>query len=245
MSDFVLGWEETIPGNIKIIGRPFSKVSATKGYDKSLVKRQLALAVQCARQMALDTRDLVGRSITPALERTMEPGPLGFATTLSPLVQEAVIEHFKLAPLTAANAQSYVDLFQRLQQVYMMIQAGIGHNIEIVDIPSEVKHRANGAVNFSNARLLDPGDEDGPRMANRGRIHINFVSLTTRTPQLVARTIIHEASHKFTGMRDHAYISQRIAYRDLTPEKAQSNADSFACFAYDTWNNGAHALRRH
>jgi hypothetical protein len=76
-----------------------------------------------------------------------------------------------------------------------------------------------------------------------GRIHINFHWVTTRTAQRVARTVIHETSHKFVGTRDHAYKPDKGNYAALTPQLARANADSIACFAYYTWKNGgAYAL---
>jgi len=239
---FVLGWEETI-GNVTVIGRPFSQVSATKGYNKLLVKARINDAVTIARRMATETRNLVSKSMTAAIEMRMGPGPHGLVTTLSPTVEAAVAAHFKLpAPMTQANADDWTDLFKYLNTVYMMISQGINGPLKIVDIPSADKLDTNGSVSLSDAKALDTADPSGLRVAKRGRIHINFHWVTTRTAQRVARTVIHEASHKFVGARDHAYKPNKPNYAALTPKLARTNADSIACFAYYTWKNGAYAL---
>jgi hypothetical protein len=241
---FVLGWTTTILGNVQIVGRPLSAISLSKGYDKHAVEHQLTQAVTIARQMVTETHKLVHQSLTPAIERTMGlPGPLGYMSKMDPVVLNAATTHLKMPnALAAGNAQQWIDLFNYLKQVYLMIGQGIRGSFAIVDIPKADKLDTNGSVSLQNAQLLDATDADGLRIADRGRIHINFHWITTRTPHRVARTIIHEASHKFIGTRDHAYKPDHVAYAGLTPSQARANADSIACFAYYTWKNGAYSL---
>lgn len=243
MQSFPLGWNSEILGNVKIVGRPLSAVSLTKGYDKGQVKSQLTHAVTYARQMLTETSSLVDRSLISAIESRAGVGPYGAVVPLSPIVMSAAVEHFKMPnSFTQADADNWVGLFNYLKQAYLMIGQGIRGAFSIVDIPSEEKLDTNGSVSLSRARLLDSSDADGLRIANRGRIHINFHWITTRTPQRVARTIIHEGAHKFVGARDHAYKYDKGAYSSLTHEQAKANADSIACFAYYTWKNGAYKL---
>jgi hypothetical protein len=64
-----------------------------------------------------------------------------------------------------------------------------------------------------------------------GSIHINFKRmLRTVEPlsdSMVARTIIHEASHKFIATHDHAYAGED-KYERLDRREALLNADSYA-----------------
>lgn len=61
-----------------------------------------------------------------------------------------------------------------------------------------------------------------------GRIHIDFGKLANTND--VARTIVHEASHKFCGTQDHAYHPN---LGTLSNVNAKNNADSYAYFAAD------------
>ncbi len=67
--------------------------------------------------------------------------------------------------------------------------------------------------------------------SQRGSIHINFPELLREEKQVselrVARTIIHEASHKFCNTQDHAYADRPI-YRTMPMAEAMWNADSYA-----------------
>lgn len=56
------------------------------------------------------------------------------------------------------------------------------------------------------------------------RIHVDFDTLNQGNE--FARTIVHEASHKFVGTEDHAYMPAN----NLTPDQGQTNADSYAYF---------------
>ena len=244
-SSFVLGWDTTILGNVQIVGRPLSTVSLTKGYNKDSVKGQLLQAVTYARQMVTETENLVQQSITPVLERNLgAPGPFGYSTNLSPVVLNAAHTHFKMPnSLDPANAQAWLDLFKYLKQLYLLIGQGIRGNFSLVDVPSANKADTNGSVGtYGATTLLDPTDPGGLEIGKNGRIHINFHWVTTRTAQRVARTIIHEASHKFCGTQDHAYKHDHGNYAGLTYQQAIANADSIACFAYYTWKNGAYSL---
>lgn len=243
-SSFALGWDTTILGNVKVVGRPFSKVSLTKGYNKDTVKGQLLQAVTYARQMVTETQRLVQQSVTPVIERHVGAGSFGYVTDLSQIVLDAAHTHFKMPnSLTEANSQAWMDLFKYLKQVYMMIGQGIRGTFSLVDVPSADKADTKGSVGtYGATTLLDATNPDGLEIGNNGRIHINFHWVTTRTAQRVARTIIHEASHKFLGTQDHAYKWEKAKYAGLTYNQAIANADSIACFSYYTWKNGAYKL---
>jgi len=65
---------------------------------------------------------------------------------------------------------------------------------------------------------------------DKGSIHINFTTLLGEAKYKhlhVARTIIHETSHKFCDTRDFAY-SYEPGYTTLTKARAMNNADSHA-----------------
>jgi hypothetical protein len=246
-STFVLGWNTKILGNVEIVGRPFSEVSLTKGYNKDLVKSQLTLAITYARQMLTETENLIRQALIPCIERSAgAPGPLGYVTNISPIVVASALQHFKYYPnLTQGNAKGWVELLNFLKQGYMMIGQGIRGACSIVDVRQAEKADCGGYVGYyGTPKLLDPRNPDGVMLAKQGRIHINFQWITTQTAQKVARTIIHEGSHKFIGTQDHAYKYEKAKYAALTVAKAVGNADSFAYFAYSTWKNGAYALEK-
>jgi hypothetical protein len=67
-----------------------------------------------------------------------------------------------------------------------------------------------------------------------GSIHINFDLLLTDSKLSVARTIIHESTHKYRDTEDHAYAWYHRSnvngtpYNQLTKAQAMDNADSYA-----------------
>jgi len=74
----------------------------------------------------------------------------------------------------------------------------------------------------------------------RGSIHVNFQQLLKPEKQVnalrVARTIIHEASHKVCNTQDHAYATQP-GYRILMDHQALWNADSYAYTAVSLYKD--------
>jgi hypothetical protein len=236
-TSFFLGWETTVLGNVQIRGRPLSAIGKTQPYSKTLVQNQLTQSVIAARDMTRTTLKLIKRCETDALMHELDAQDMLTYSRALDLVIDMANTHFhvNLLSLTKANASQWKDLFKYLKQVYTMIGQGIGGSLTLVDVTSE---GTCGSVSLHNARLLDANDPDGLRIADRGRIHVNFSWCLTRTSNRVGRTIIHEGAHKFIGARDHAY-KWNPAYNTLTHNQAMSNADSVACFAYYLWKNGA------
>jgi hypothetical protein len=66
----------------------------------------------------------------------------------------------------------------------MLVRQGIGGPFTLVDIP--INEDANGSVSWRNRRLLDTAHPQGLRIANRGRIHVNFRWALTDTAYRVA-----------------------------------------------------------
>lgn len=95
--------------------------------------------------------------------------------------------------------------------------------------PKKAKVRAMAAAGELERRNAKDGSVPiAPE--EKGSIHINFATLLAQ-PQFqslhVARTIIHEASHKFCDTRDFAYSFQPD-YATMTRPQALANADSHA-----------------
>ena len=69
--------------------------------------------------------------------------------------------------------------------------------------------------------------------SNKGSIHYNFKYLTNAKDHpsysllSIARTLIHEATHKFANTGDHAYVFNN-AYPNLSVAQSLTNADSYA-----------------
>jgi hypothetical protein len=63
-----------------------------------------------------------------------------------------------------------------------------------------------------------------------GEIHISFKCLEELrySDQMVARVIIHEASHKYWATVDHWYAHQQAQYEKMTCDECVENADSYA-----------------
>jgi lysine-specific metallo-endopeptidase family protein len=70
-------------------------------------------------------------------------------------------------------------------------------------------------------------------------IHLCMTNFQSRSNECLARTIVHEFTHRYAGTDDNGYCKTGCGYSscpsDLTPDKALENADSYACFVYELW----------
>jgi hypothetical protein len=70
-------------------------------------------------------------------------------------------------------------------------------------------------------------------------IHLCMNNFRSRSNECLARTIVHEFTHRYANTDDNGYCKSGCGYSscpsDLTPAKALDNADSYACFAYELW----------
>ena len=74
-----------------------------------------------------------------------------------------------------------------------------------------------------------------------GSIHVNFQELLMPEKNVsdlrVARTIIHEASHKFCNTQDYAYASPAQLYQITPSFQMLWNADSYAFCAVSLYRD--------
>lgn len=156
------------------------------------------------------------------------------------------------------------ETFDFITKNLVLIRDGLNKkDEEIVDAaPSKMgvdMTTAAGYVRMSFKEFFKKKDPKRP--ANfTGRIHIKYELLKEGKEDEVAALIIHEASHKFTGTRDWAYLPngpnesllayqadwikqlgskqavmkawEKDPYFKIVPVQALNNADSFAGFAY-------------
>jgi hypothetical protein len=114
---------------------------------------------------------------------------------------------------------------------YCSIVHGIAGQITLVDIDLGTQ-----VSNFFTSHLFGKTTcgyvrganrvHDGEVLEARGRIHIDFRRLANTADS--ARTIVHEASHKYCGTGDPAYCP---SWTTLTSANGKENADSYAYFA--------------
>jgi len=234
MSGNPLGWQETVQGNVKLTGRPLSLFTVARQYHRSLVVPKISAAVIIARQMVQDVQSLLTRSVICAAEMHIGSGPHGPVTPLPKYVTEAARIHFRLARIYDDTAKDYGDLFAFLGPQYMQIGVGLNGSFEIVDNNDERALRGEPAG-------TDPRSISGyVGMSPGSRIHLNFAALQPKPVEQVARTLVHEASHKFINTYDKAYCGS-VEYAQMGSADARVNADSFAWFALATWKDGIHA----
>lgn len=134
--------------------------------------------------------------------------------------------------------------FNKLKETLKAIEDGLKGNLTIkVAFPPHSRNRHG----YVHARSLQGWraqeyavketdmvlDVDGQRMAF-GNIHISHALLNDSCRiHEIAKTIIHEASHRYCATRDHEYISpyfNTMQFHCMTPETASSNADTIARF---------------
>lgn len=111
----------------------------------------------------------------------------------------------------------------------VLLDIGLQGPTTVVDISAgfRVENFFKGIVGQGQTRGYQRGGA-GVRMGDYQvaphRIHIDFDHLNNVNAS--ARTIVHEATHKFLGTQDHAYMPAN----NLTPDQGQTNADSYAFF---------------
>ena len=70
-------------------------------------------------------------------------------------------------------------------------------------------------------------------------IHLCMNNFRSRSNECLARTIVHEFTHRYAGTDDNGYCKTGCGYSScpagLTADDALENADSHACFAYELW----------
>jgi hypothetical protein len=70
-------------------------------------------------------------------------------------------------------------------------------------------------------------------------IHLCMNNFRSRSNECLARTIVHEFTHRYAGTSDNGYCKSGCGYSScpssLTAPNALANADSYACFAYELW----------
>jgi hypothetical protein len=140
-------------------------------------------------------------------------------TKTSGVLDSALFVHFKLGsgakttlPTITANVTAILN--------------GISTGLTI----SDVNERSGvGTLGY----VVTTTDNLG-NVVKRGSIHIEFNLLKQALRPVVSMTIIHEASHKFCGTKDHAYAYDPD-YKRLTKAQAADNADSYAYFCWSLY----------
>jgi uncharacterized protein (DUF885 family) len=110
-----------------------------------------------------------------------------------------------------------------LRHGYVSIKRGLEGPLDIVDVP--VMQQRSGLCGYVRVYQVEG------RVHHRGAIHINFSDITEQNTDKVAKTLIHEAAHKFIAANDYAYEWEISKWRNMTRHQALNNADSLAWFA--------------
>jgi hypothetical protein len=159
----------------------------------------------------------------------------------------ALLEYaFRPGPLPANMLNAANAALVGLQQINTGLNAA---TLEVVDSNPRRGGIASGYVRMTVRELFRRADPARPR-DNVGRIHIRLATYGgAATPVNInnaASTLVHEASHKFSGTRDWGYMAEGAAgYMGmvamgmvpalgggavLTNPQGLNNADSYAAF---------------
>jgi hypothetical protein len=73
----------------------------------------------------------------------------------------------------------------------------------------------------------------------QSHIHLCMTNFRSRANACLARTIVHEFTHRYASTDDNGYCKTGCGYAscpsELSADDALENADSYACFAYELW----------
>ena len=211
----------------------------------SLQKRKLRQAVINARQMAQDACILIRtyqyKQIVKSVDRQM-------AKDYAPkqrVVKNALTEYFDLDMKdpgdklrVAAINDKYVLIRDGLTGPFDIV---VGHVHDWDDIKDGVgdafRSLAQGKLgeavsDISAIRTGTRGWIDPSASHALHRIHLNVNVIDNDPPGSIARTIVHEASHKWAHTKDVAYLKTGIKDHSKAYD---NNADSFAYSARMMW----------
>jgi hypothetical protein len=202
----------------------------------------------------------VGQPTIDALQWHFKLPPLGGASTPGERIAAATwktwVEPMKqirstLAATLAGLSTNGITIADNFMTVFKReLRAGGTSEIGNVQRAISAAAGSRGAVSLKKAAITAMPQEDRDKRSRndlsaaltpdqKGSIHINFVTQLAggQTKNLhVARTIIHEATHKFADTRDFAYADD-AGYKDLSMEQALCNADSYAYTAVSLYKN--------
>ena len=203
-------------------------------------------------------KTMLGKVISEitAIRTAIKQNP--FANSVSPLTRKILVHHFHLAEGKdkAAMEQLSTDL-GKILSVYRATKTGLDGPMVISDAYASVLRKQNRGImgatadrGYVSARRdhsqpakasglfprFDPDLAGGTKYSTglKGSVHIDFDLLLSDSKLSIARTIIHESTHKFRDTEDHAYAWYHQSnvngtpYNQLTKAEAMDNADSFA-----------------
>lgn len=134
-------------------------------------------------------------------------------------------------------------IFQELQESLATIHEGLTKDLTLKVVFPPLSRKARGYVHMRDVdarqgtyaiKRTDVLHHLYGRRKVFGNIHLaNELLNGSHRIHDVARTIVHEASHRYCATVDHQYLKRDfnvLRYKYMTPEKALKNADSFARF---------------
>jgi hypothetical protein len=200
------------------------------------------------------------QTIISELERIKKKQLLQMSMTS--ITRQILVHHFHLTLPKDKDDPALTTFSNDLKKIlgfYRATRAGLNGPMTISDAYAGVLRKlARGVANPSADRgyvsarrdhtqpakatglfpRFDPDLAGGTKYstARKGSVHINFDLLNTDSKLSVARTIIHESTHRFKDTEDHAYAWYHQtnvdpgdkAYNELDKDEAMDNADSYA-----------------
>jgi lysine-specific metallo-endopeptidase family protein len=169
------------------------------------------------------------------------------------MTRNILVHHFHLdEPHDKASKEQWTKDLNHILSFYQATKTGLSGPTTISDAYSDVVKGASATADrgyvgkrHDHSQPLLPsghfpiftGDLKGGTKYSPGRlgsVHIDFDLLNTDSKLSIARTIIHESTHKYKDTEDHAYAWYHqttvagTAYNELTKAEAMDNADSYA-----------------
>lgn len=204
---------------------------------------KLKQSIEYSRQIVVDSLHLLRAYARYRAFRSVDRDMAAdfFAAEDNRVVLEALPKYFGLDMRSRAI---HTDL-QTIILKYQQIHAGISGPFELVvgdvhdgddiidgvgDAWKEIKkgHGHDAFKALKEIRTSTRGWVRGAGTSNVGRIHLNTNVLRTDPAGRVARTIVHEASHKFANTDDVAYKWQGLKNNARGHAGLINNADSYA-----------------
>jgi hypothetical protein len=205
-------------------------------------KAKLKTAINYARQIVSDAltllRDYSRMLITKSVDAQMAADY--FSATNNQTVEEALPKYMGMDPTDATFEADLNTVIAKYQQIKTGLDGAftlvVGHVHDGDDISEGLQDawqslkqgNFRDAINdIKDIRTSTRGWVGPPSHAQR-RIHLNISVIQNDTEGYIARTIVHEASHKFAGTADVAYKFHGLKNNTGNHAGLTNNADSYA-----------------
>lgn len=173
-------------------------------------------------QGGLDAAKAALKACYPKLAKARRPGRFGSEEDHT---TQVLSRYFKIDPRADGRKRDIEMIRHRVAVLSFNILSGWMY---LLDVDGDHRPVDEGDDSWAGTEGYVSGDFKVPLFYKSKAIHISFKCALTYSRLALARVIIHEATHRYLGTEDHAYIYETAKWDSMTKRQAIDNADSIA-----------------